>query len=41
MTIHIPKPLAVIGGLGLAAFLAYFVYEEVPAMRRYLKYEMM
>ena len=41
MTITIPKPLAALLGLLLAAGAVFFFYEEVPAMRRYIKFETM
>jgi hypothetical protein len=41
MTITIPKPVVVLGALGLVVGLAFVIYEEMPAMRRYIKFEMM
>jgi hypothetical protein len=41
MTITIPRPLVLILTLGLAALVAYLGYQEAPAMRRYIRMEMM
>jgi hypothetical protein len=42
MTITIPKPLVVLAALAAVAATVYIVYEEVPAMYRYLfKFEAM
>jgi hypothetical protein len=41
MTITIPKPLVALLGLGLAVGTAFFFYEELPALRRYIKFETM
>jgi hypothetical protein len=41
MTITIPRPVVVFLTLGLAALFAYFAYQETPAMRRYIRMEMM
>jgi hypothetical protein len=41
MTITIPKPLAALIGLALATGAALLFYEEMPALRRYIKFETM
>jgi hypothetical protein len=41
MTITIPKPLVALLGLGMAAAAVFFFYEEMPALRRYIKFETM
>jgi hypothetical protein len=41
VTIYIPKPLLGLAALGAAIFAVYFAYEEVPALRRYIKFELM
>jgi hypothetical protein len=41
MTITIPRPLVALFGLALAAGAVFFLYEEAPALRRYIKFETM
>ena len=41
MTITIPKPLVALFALAAAVGAAFFLYEELPAMRRYIKFETM
>jgi hypothetical protein len=41
MTITIPKPLVALLGLAAAAGLVFALYEELPALRRYIKFETM
>jgi hypothetical protein len=41
MTITIPKPVVALLWLALTAGLAFFLYEELPALRRYIKFETM
>ena len=41
MTIEIPKPLVALFGLLFAAAGVFFLYEELPALRRYIKFETM
>jgi hypothetical protein len=41
VTITIPKPLVALLGLALAAGVAFALYEEAPALRRYIKFETM
>ena len=41
MTITIPKPLAVLFWLAVAIGAIFFVREEGPALRRYIKFETM
>ena len=41
MTIRIPKPLVALFALAAAAGAVFFLYEELPAMRRYIKFETM
>lgn len=41
MTITIPKPLAALLFLVLGGGAAFFLYQELPAIRRYIKFETM
>jgi hypothetical protein len=41
MTITIPKPVVALFGLALAVGAVFFFYEEMPALRRYIKFETM
>ena len=41
MTITIPRPLVVLFTLGFAALLGYLAHQEAPALRRYIRMEMM
>ncbi|HEV8099153.1 MAG TPA: hypothetical protein VGP56_08385 [Gaiellaceae bacterium] len=41
MTITIPKPLAALMGLFLALGVGFMLKEELPALRRYIKFETM
>jgi hypothetical protein len=41
MTITIPRPLVALFGLALAAGAVFILYEEAPALRRYIKFETM
>jgi hypothetical protein len=41
MTITIPKPIVAVFGLAAIAGAVFFFYEELPALRRYIKFETM
>jgi hypothetical protein len=41
MTIRIPKPLVALFALAAAAGAVFLFYEEVPSLRRYIKFETM
>ena len=41
MNVYIPKPLVGLGFVALLGALWFFVYEELPALRRYIKFETM
>jgi hypothetical protein len=41
MTVTIPKPVVALLALGVSVGALFFIYEELPALRRYIKFETM